>query len=410
MTTAPPAHDDLAPLDDFLLPLPDAGDGLRARRRVAERRRRRIRWANRAGGSLALAVVVAFAGFALRGSPAHTRQPNAAVANRGARTHAVPVPALVLAQPAPDGSAATLMLVSLNAGGGGHVLLVPPGTMVEVPSFGLEPIGHTLTLGGPSLLGATVENLLGVTIDGVAMIDDSTWTSLVQPVGDVTVDLPERVEQQGADGQVTVLWEQGRNLVSPADVSRLLGAPAVTNDLARLARQQAFLDVWLAQLRRNPLAVPRDKGDVSRFVRGLLGNRVVVDILPVEAVESGGGGELYSVEQAEVEALVRRTMPGTADLGSSGRTRVQVLNGTGAVGLAQRVTVRLVQPPLRARVLFTDNADNFAHQTSEVVFYDRRQQAAAERVRAALGVGRLVFSRIPNDVVDVTVVVGRDFR
>ena len=60
--------------------------------------------------------------------------------------------------------------------------------------------------------------------------------------------------------------------------------------------------------------------------------------------------------------------------------------------------------------MFTDNADNFAHQTSEVVFYDRRQQAAAERVRAALGVGRLVFSRIPNDVVDVTVVVGRDFR
>ena len=207
-----------------------------------------------------------------------------------------------------------------------------------------------------------------------------------------------------------MLWEQGRNVVSPADVSRLLGAPAVTNDLARLARQQAFLDVWLAQLRRNPLAVPRDKGDVSRFVRGLLGNRVVVDILPVEAVESGGGGELYSVQQAEVEALVRRTMPGTADLGSSGRTRVQVLNGTGAVGLAQRVTVRLVQPPLRARVLFTDNADNFGHQTSEVVFYDRGQQAAAERVRAALGVGRLVFSRIPNDVVDVTVVVGRDFR
>ena len=71
---------------------------------------------------------------------------------------------------------------------------------------------------------------------------------------------------------------------------------------------------------------------------------------------------------------------------------------------------RWVQPPLRARVLFTDNADNFTHPVSEVVFYDRRQQSAAERVRAALGVGRLVFSRVANNVVDVTVVVGRDFR
>ena len=410
MTTAPPAHHDLAPLEDFPLSLPDAGDGRRARRRDAERRHRRVRWANRSGGALALAVVVAFAGFALRGSPTSHRRSHAAAAHGGGRASAVEVPALVLAQPAPDGAAATLMLISLSAGGGGHVLLVPPGTMVEVPSFGLEPIGHTLTLGGPSLLGATMENLLGVTIDGLAMIDDSTWKSLVEPVGDVTVDLPERVERQSADGEVTVLWEAGRNVVSPGDVPQLLLAPAVSNDLARLARQQAFLDAWLARLRRNPLAVTRDKGDVSRFVRGLLGGRAVIDVLPVESVESGGAGELYSVQQAEVEALVRRTMPGTADLGSSGRTRVQVLNGTGAVGLAQQVTVRLVQPPLRARVLFTDNADNFTHPVSEVVFYDRRQQSAAERVRAALGVGRLVFSRVANNVVDVTVVVGRDFR
>jgi hypothetical protein len=187
-------------------------------------------------------------------------------------------------------------------------------------------------------------------------------------------------------------------------------ARGATNDLARLARQQAFVEAWLGQLRRNPLAVPRDKGDVTRFLRGLLGGRTAIDTLPVEAVETGGTDELFRVQQAEVEALVRRTMPGTADLGSSGRSRVQVLNGTGAVGLAQQVTVRLVQPPLRARVLFTDNADNFAHQVTEVVFYDRLQQPAAERVRAALGVGRLVFSRIPNNVVDVTVVVGRDFH
>jgi hypothetical protein len=45
-----------------------------------------------------------------------------------------------------------------------------------------------------------------------------------------------------------------------------------------------------------------------------------------------------------------------------------------------------------------------------VVFYDRKDQAMAERVRDALGVGRVVLSRVPLGIVDVTVVVGRDFE
>jgi len=44
------------------------------------------------------------------------------------------------------------------------------------------------------------------------------------------------------------------------------------------------------------------------------------------------------------------------------------------------------------------------------VFYDRSQQQAAERMRQALGTGRIVLSRQPIGVVDVTVVVGKDFN
>ena len=47
---------------------------------------------------------------------------------------------------------------------------------------------------------------------------------------------------------------------------------------------------------------------------------------------------------------------------------------------------------------------------TKIVFYDRAKQATAERVRRQLGVGALVFSRNPTDVVDVTVVVGKDFN
>jgi hypothetical protein len=72
--------------------------------------------------------------------------------------------------------------------------------------------------------------------------------------------------------------------------------------------------------------------------------------------------------------------------------------------------VRLVQPPLRARVLYTGNAASFDHATTEVVYHDADRRDDAERVRRALGLGKLVRSRRPLDIVDVVVIVGADFK
>ena len=63
-----------------------------------------------------------------------------------------------------------------------------------------------------------------------------------------------------------------------------------------------------------------------------------------------------------------------------------------------------------ARVVVTGNADSFAYPQTQVVFYDRAKQAAAQAVQRALGAGKLVFSRQALDVVDVTIVIGKDFK
>ena len=60
-------------------------------------------------------------------------------------------------------------------------------------------------------------------------------------------------------------------------------------------------------------------------------------------------------------------------------------------------------------VTLTGNAASFDFAQTQIVFYDRNEQPVAERVQKLLGVGRLVLSRVPIDVVDVTVVVGKDF-
>jgi hypothetical protein len=419
MTTAPPTDPTAAgDLPPFVLP---PSKGTRARRLRDERRRRlrrRLQWV---GGATAVAVVVVIGAAALlrSGGDPNGKDKGTGVVRSDRATGTTAVAAspatrgtartLLLVQQNPDGSASSLTVLA-TTGDGGTMLFVPPGAMTEVPSFGLEAVGGTATMGGPSLLQATVENLLGVEIDHMAVADDAALANMVRPVGDLRVDLTDRVEQVAPDGTVQVAFEAGPNLLGPEDVGRLLAVKGEGNDLARLARQQSFWRAWLAALRRKPSALPAAGGDggLRPFLSAMTKKPVEMDLLPVEAVDAGGDRELYRVRQDAVEVLVRRSLPGGSSLAQ--RTRVQVLNGTGAVGLAQQVTVRLVQPPLRARVQYTGNADAFDHDTTEIVFYDRRMQAAADAVRKALGIGRLVLSRRPTDVVDVTVVVGRDFK
>src|SRR5207237_9417907 len=113
---------------------------------------------------------------------------------------------------------------------------------------------------------------------------------------------------------------------------------------------------------------------------------------------------VYRVRQGDLDQFMGQLLPGV----SPSRIRVQVLNGTGAIGASPRVAERLV--PVGGRVVLSGNADSFAYAQTQIVFYDRSHQQAAERLRQSLGTGRLVLSRQPLDVVDVTVVVGKDFN
>lgn len=415
MTSAPPVDQERVAHgtgDHSVLPLPPARRW-RARRRRSARRRRLALLARFVGGGAVVGVVLAaLAVAAVRDEPA--RPEGARDASRQAATTAgrpagaAGRTALLVQQDGERVVAVTLVAVA-PTGRGGHVVLIPPGTMAEIPSFGLDAVGAAGALGGPGLLQASIENLLGVAVGDTVVVDAAGMAGLVRPAGDLEVDVPERVETVGPGGRVEVVWEAGPALVGPDDLDRLLTVRGEGGDLARMARHQAFWRAWLARLRADPAAVPAAPADhgLGPLLAALAGGNAAVDLLPVEAVDAGGT-ELYRPLADEVEALVRAAVPAATQ--ARGRPRVQVLNGTGEVGLAQRVTVRLVQPPLRARVLYTANAASFDHDVTEVVFYDRAHHALAARVRAALGVGRLVLGRRPLGIVDVTVVVGRDFR
>jgi len=405
------------PIDLNPIPLPDVRWNGRARRRreLRMRRRRRFRRTSLVLGAVVLAVVV----VAVLAGPVG-RLLNERAENTGRPKGAGPSQAPTAAPPAPavapvllahrDGSGRTSSLTVLAAsatGKGGSLVMIPPGTMTEVVSLGLEPVRQSLELGGPARLQATVENLLGTRLGAVVVLDDAGVASLLAPVGSLPVTVPQRVERVGQSGRVEVLYEAGPTTVAPSAAGRFLSAKGRESDLARLTRHQAFWDAWLAVLHDRPSALPT-RPDLSAAVAALAAGPVETRPLPVEAFGSAsdGGGELYKVRADELARLVAAVFP-AAGQALADRPRVQVLNGTGVVELADAVRDKL---GAGFDVRLTGNAATFDYEHTEIVYYDRDQEATADRLRQVLGVGTLVLSRRPLDVVDVTVVVGKDFQ
>ena len=440
MTTAPPTMPDQGvdgsgavadrPADaspGVRVTLPPSGSGERRRRRQERRRERRRSLAVLmiSLGLLVGAVGVVLGGLDLvddrfddpeRAGDADPATPSAASDDGASRQATAPAPAGtagLLVQQTADGAVAGVTAFFVGGGGtGGSALMVPVGSMVEVPSFGLEPVGRSFVLGGLPLLQQTVENLLGVRFDRVAVAGPDDLRELIEPLGAVTVPVPERVEEVQPSGRVRVLFEPGTQAVDAGAAVVLLEARGEGTDVARLVRHQGFWQAWIDAVGADDTVLPGGSAGAAPLggiFRSLAAGSLRTDLLPVHPLGTGlsSDGDLYEVDHDALAALMVELSPAPAGAVDGERISVQLLNGAGVPGLAQRVTPVLVAAG--AEVKLVGNADRFDYATTQVVYYARDRRAAAEAVRDALGVGDVVLSRQPLGVVDVTVVVGTDY-
>jgi LCP family protein required for cell wall assembly len=134
----------------------------------------------------------------------------------------------------------TIMILHINADRDGASLVsIPRDSWVDVPGHGHNKINAAFSLAGPSLAVETVENLTGVRIDHLAVIDWEGYRSLIDSVGGVDIRVPRTVEDPHND----VVWTKGKH--------HLNGEQALTyarqrygltmGDIDRVKRQQAVL-------------------------------------------------------------------------------------------------------------------------------------------------------------------------
>jgi hypothetical protein len=152
-----------------------------------------------------------------------------------------------------------------------------------------------------------------------------------------------------------------------------------------------------------------DSDEVSAFFESLASvpdDDLTLTSIPVRSI-GAGDSELYTTDADEMRGLVEATLGSESTTGEE--VRVQVLNGNGIPGIGQEVVELLDGDGFR--LLLSGNARSLDYEKTLIVTYDDSQEgiAIAERARDLLGVGEVQISAQEQGIVDLTIVVGKDF-
>jgi polyisoprenyl-teichoic acid--peptidoglycan teichoic acid transferase len=316
-------------------------------------------------------------------------------------------------------TAAIVVLAHDREDGEGTVLLIPSGTVADLPGHGSYPLRDAYSFGQAPLLAVTLDNLLDLRLDGVASISLEGWRELGDAVGPVVVDVRSRLVAPADDSGGQVRFEPGpQELDGDRLVEYLTFRGEGETELDALPRVQQAIAGLLDRIDEDPAAL----GDVLATADPALAAAVLTELaearrqdrlttltLPVVALGTGRE-DLYRLDKDRAEPVIDERLAASRPAETTGAGRsLQVLNGNGIPGIGQQVAERL--QPGGYRILLSGNADRFTHETTRIVIYDDdpAQLAIARDIQERLGAGEIERSAAPQSVVDVTIVVGADF-
>jgi hypothetical protein len=310
-----------------------------------------------------------------------------------------PTPTLLVLHRSATGLVSVAVLALSSGDAGGSVLLVPPAARLtdEADAFTLAAVA---AFGGsPEAIVPGLQDLIGIGIAEVAVVDDARWSELLAPVGPLAIDNPDAVGD----------FPAGSISLTPEQVGPYLGVRGDgESDLARLFRQQLVFEAWIDEVAASsdPGVVPGEvESGIGRFVRGLAAGERRFATLPVDETPLPEGTHV-DVDGEVVATLMPTLVPFPTAPHPGGRTRVRLLDGTGDASHVLSAAPLIV--PAGSEVVVVGNADRFDYGATEIRYHDPVLKGAAERLRDALGAGRIVDDARQTDAFDVTIVLGPD--
>ena len=145
-----------------------------------------------------------------------------------------------------------------------YLVSIPRDSWVSIPGQGENKVNAAYSLGGPSLYVQTIEELTGLAIDHLAVIDWSGFRGLTDALGGVELDFDEEV--QAAEGQT---FPAGENTLSGEEALQYVRErkDLPGGDFDRVKRQQNYLRALMQQtLSDDTLSSPGKMLDVANSI------------------------------------------------------------------------------------------------------------------------------------------------
>lgn len=312
-------------------------------------------------------------------------------------------------KPSPEGSPTSpppagrsdLMVVSITGArhayiavigtGGGRpaaAIAMEPGTMFEVPGAGeatLEQIGA----GEGDSMRIAIANAIGAWIPRFAVTDLDHFAALLDRQGGLEVNLADSYTVGDA------LLGPGVTPMNGLQVATLLRSAGDDASLRFASVLQALLAAG-PEVRATDLLATGDAAGVAESFTAAKGASVTVSPTRVVA------GTVRTPLEPDFDTLVHESF------GTGVAVRVLVQNGSGRPGVGEGVARLLL--PAGFRIVLSQNADSFDHETTLILATGDAHVEEARLVRDLLGVGVVKVSQVPSGLGDVTIVVGKDFE
>jgi hypothetical protein len=313
----------------------------------------------------------------------------------------------------------TMVVATVDDNGGGLSSLTllaettdKTGTLVYIPVDTLITVGnHRETFvdayrrGGQTGVLKAVEALTGSSIGSILVANSRNWEQLVTPAGALSFDNPDDVIVNGRK-----LFAQGRITVPPDQVGAYIESRNWSeDDTNRLLRQQSLWQAWLAKIKAAPgsSAVPGETdAGIGKFLLALSREGVNYEVLPVQvhALAHAYAGVYLPLAQARL--VLAQAIPFPASIAAGDRPTVRVLDGTGRLGHGLAAARNLAYDG--AQIDSIGNAGSFQQAHTRFIVSNAAEQAVAQQLRDAFGLGTVVLDAGSDDTVDITIVLGAD--